>query len=62
VLLLPIVLVAMVDLVAREFVLVYYHNALLIAVLVLIVTMRDMVGIFGCQGVCYIVVACAFLL
>jgi hypothetical protein len=35
------------DLVAREFVPVYYHNALLIVVLVLIVTARDMVGVFG---------------
>jgi hypothetical protein len=44
VLLLPIVLVIM-DLVVREFVPVYYHNALLIVVLVLIVTARDMVGV-----------------
>jgi hypothetical protein len=43
-LLLPIVLVAM-DLVAREFMPVYCHNVLLIFVLVLIVTTRDMVGV-----------------
>jgi hypothetical protein len=34
-----------IQLVAREFVLVYYHNAVLIVVLVLIITTRDMVGI-----------------
>jgi hypothetical protein len=44
VLLLPIVLVAMYS-VARDFVLVYCHNALLIVVLVLIVTTRDMAGV-----------------
>jgi hypothetical protein len=57
VLLLPIVLVAM-DLVAREFAPVYYHNVLLIVVLVLFITSRDMVGVFGCWRVCYVVVAC----
>jgi hypothetical protein len=44
VLLLSIVLDAM-DLVARDFVPVYCHNALLIVVLVLIVTANDMVGV-----------------
>jgi hypothetical protein len=58
VLLLPIVVLVAMDLVASEFVPVYYHNAFLIVVLVLMVVARDMVGVFGCRRVCYVVVAC----